>query len=223
MKKNVMMRVASALLVAVLMTTCAISGTFAKYTTSATGSDSARVAKWGVVITANGQMFTTTENKTVAGFTGNTVLSAKPTGNDKENVVAPGMEGKLMEMTITGTPEVAVEVKYEATLTLSDWKVDDAEYCPIEFTVGETTFKLGDSGIVTISDLKSKVEAAINAYTANYAAGIDLSATATVKTPVVSWKWAFTGNDDTKDTQLGNAATGATIALTVVTTVTQLD
>jgi len=50
MKKNVMMRVASALLVAVLMTTCAISGTFAKYTTSKTDSDSARVAKWGVSV-----------------------------------------------------------------------------------------------------------------------------------------------------------------------------
>ena len=47
MKKNVMMRAASALLVAVLLTTCAISGTFAKYTTSATGTDKARVAKWG--------------------------------------------------------------------------------------------------------------------------------------------------------------------------------
>ena len=47
MKKNVMMRVASALLVAVLMTTCAISGTFAKYTTTASGKDAARVANWG--------------------------------------------------------------------------------------------------------------------------------------------------------------------------------
>ena len=47
MKKNKMMRVASALLVAVLLTTCAISGTFAKYVSQATGSDTARVAKWG--------------------------------------------------------------------------------------------------------------------------------------------------------------------------------
>ena len=47
MKKNTMMRVASALLVAVLLTTCAISGTFAKYVSSAETSDTARVAKWG--------------------------------------------------------------------------------------------------------------------------------------------------------------------------------
>lgn len=47
MKKNMMMRIASVLLVAVLLSTCAISGTFAKYTSSASGSDKARVAYWG--------------------------------------------------------------------------------------------------------------------------------------------------------------------------------
>lgn len=45
MRKNRMMRAASALLVAVLMTTCTISGTFAKYVTSADSTDTARVAK----------------------------------------------------------------------------------------------------------------------------------------------------------------------------------
>ena len=47
MKKNKMMRIASVLLVAVLLSTCAIFGTFAKYTTSVTSQDSARVAYWG--------------------------------------------------------------------------------------------------------------------------------------------------------------------------------
>jgi hypothetical protein len=47
MKKNKMMRLASLLLVCVLLTTSVISGTFAKYTTSYTANDTARVAKWG--------------------------------------------------------------------------------------------------------------------------------------------------------------------------------
>ena len=51
MKKNFMMRAASVLLVAVMLTTCAISGTFAKYVTSDSGSDFARVAKFGVTVT----------------------------------------------------------------------------------------------------------------------------------------------------------------------------
>ena len=57
MKKNRMMRLASILLVATLMSTCTISGTFAKYVTTASGSDTARVAKWGVTVTANGALF----------------------------------------------------------------------------------------------------------------------------------------------------------------------
>ena len=57
MKKNVMMRVASVLLVAVLLTTCAISGTFAKYTTQDSASDKARVAKWGVELQVVGNLY----------------------------------------------------------------------------------------------------------------------------------------------------------------------
>ena len=47
MKKNRMMRLASILLVLVLMTSSVVGGTFAKYTTSVEGYDTARVAKWG--------------------------------------------------------------------------------------------------------------------------------------------------------------------------------
>ena len=57
MKTNKMMRLASVLLVAVLLSTCAISGTFAKYVTTKEASDSARVAKFGVTITASGKTF----------------------------------------------------------------------------------------------------------------------------------------------------------------------
>ena len=59
MRKNKMMRLASSLLVAVLITTSAISGTFAKYTTQDSASDSARVAKWGVTVMASGNLFGT--------------------------------------------------------------------------------------------------------------------------------------------------------------------
>ena len=47
MKKNRIMRVFSVLLALTLISTCAISGTFAKYVTRAEGEDAARVAKWG--------------------------------------------------------------------------------------------------------------------------------------------------------------------------------
>ena len=53
MKKNYSMRIASMLLVLVLLTTCVISGTFAKYVTSGSATEQARVAKWGVEFSAS--------------------------------------------------------------------------------------------------------------------------------------------------------------------------
>ena len=57
MRKNKMMRLASSLLVAVLITTSTISGTFSKYTTQDKASDAARVAKWGVELQVAGDMY----------------------------------------------------------------------------------------------------------------------------------------------------------------------
>jgi len=55
MRKNRMMRLASALLILTMVTTCAISGTFAKYVTEAKTTDTARVAKWGVKVDVTGE------------------------------------------------------------------------------------------------------------------------------------------------------------------------
>lgn len=220
MKKNRMMRVASALLVAVLLTTCAISGTFAKYVTSGSGSDSARVAKFGVTVSGTANTFEKTYAKddTSSSLTGNTVVST-------EDVVAPGTSGNMAAFTITGTPEVAVRVKFEGTLELgAKWVDSDSNYyCPLEITVGTTVFKGLDY------DSADAFEAAVNdeiaTYTKDYEANKDLS-TIGADAPAISWKWAFTGNDDVKDTYLGDQAAdsnAATISLSVTATVTQID
>ena len=60
MKKSKSMRAAGALLVATLLSTSAVSGTYAKYVTSDSGSDTARVAKFGVVVAASGSLFSET-------------------------------------------------------------------------------------------------------------------------------------------------------------------
>ena len=49
---NKMMKAASVLAVVTMLTTGIVGGTFAKYATGATGADNARVAKFGVSITA---------------------------------------------------------------------------------------------------------------------------------------------------------------------------
>ncbi|MGM9640088.1 MAG: hypothetical protein ACI3V3_01825, partial [Faecousia sp.] len=77
---------------------------------------------------------------------------------------------------------------------------DPVYYCPIVITVGSQTF----SGLdyASAADFEYAVQAAINAYSAQYEPGTDLS---TVPVPVVSWAWAFEGNN-VKDTALGDQA-----------------
>lgn len=219
MKKNKMMRIASVLLVAVILTTCAISGTYAKYVTSGNGSDTARVAKFGVTVTGTANTFKETYPKddTSATLIGNSVVST-------EDVVAPGTSGSMAAFTITGTPEVAVNVKFAGTLELGDKWVDSASayYCPIEVTVGDQTYKGND---YTSADLfEAAVNAKIATYSKDYVAGTDLS-TIGGNAPVITWKWAFEGNDD-NDTYLGDqaaAGNAATIFLDVTAIVTQID
>jgi hypothetical protein len=246
-----MMRMASALLVLTLLTTSVVSGTFAKYTTSADATSTARVAKWGVEVTASGSAFATsyaTDDDTVKSTITNSVVSAVQTGQTAaDNVVAPGTSGSLVNFTLKGTPEVAVNVSYEATLTISDtWKIETKSgdttnsevYFPIVITVGNFNYKMGsvasspadkatsgDYVYTTLKDLKDAVEGAINGYSANYAANTDLSSSS-ITAPSVSWSWAFSDNGyqtDAKDTALGNLTTAPTIELTVTTTVSQID
>ena len=219
MKKNKMMRAASALMVAVLLTTSVISGTFAKYVTSGNASDTARVAKWGVTVTGTADTFKEVyaKNDNSSTLDGNTVVST-------EDVVAPGTSGSMAAFTITGTPEVAVKVAFTGTLDLGDKWVDSnsAYYCPIEIKVGDTTFEGTTYGSAEL--FENAVNAKIATYSKDYAAGTDLS-TIGANAPAISWKWAFEGNDD-KDTYLGNQAAegnAATISLNVKVTVTQID
>lgn len=224
MKKNKMMRLASGLFAAVLLTTCAVSGTFAKYVTGGSATDSARVAKFGVAVTATGDMFKETYAKDNTSFTlsENTVVST-------DKVVAPGTSGSLGGVEITGTPEVAVRVACEAvTADFGDnWVDKDGNYyCPIEVTVGENTIK--GLSFDNIDAFETAVKDAVKTFTKDYAAGTDLG-TETAKSEnklAVSWAWAFEDNDDVKDTYLGDqAASGnaATISFEIATTVTQID
>ena len=220
MKKNKMMRVASALMVATLLTTSVISGTFAKYVTSGNASDTARVAKFGVTVTGTGETFAKEYAKNDNNFTiaANTVVST-------EDVVAPGTSGSMAAFTITGTPEVAVRVAFTGTLDLgAKWVYPDRIfYCPIEIKVGDTTFKGTD--YTTAELFENAVNDKIATYTKDYEAGTNLS-TIGADAPAISWKWAFEGKNDVKDTYLGDqeaAGNAATISLDVAVTVTQID
>lgn len=113
MRKNKMMRLASALLVLTLLTTSIISGTFAKYTTQDSAGDVARVAKWGVVLQAAGSLYGTNYQKSSNTITNGTEgISVKGTQIADTNVIAPGTKNETgMSFSINGTPEVSTFVQ----------------------------------------------------------------------------------------------------------------
>lgn len=229
MKKNVMMRLASFLLVAVLISTSAISGTYAKYVTAENGSETARVAKFGVGIEAESFGMFATDYKTddkSATFTGD--YSVSSADGDRDDVMAPGTSGSFADIAITGTPEVAVEVDIVSTVTISDnWTVAGDFYCPIVITVGGTEFYGLDYD--SAANFAAAIKANIDAKSAQYAPNTDLGATYNNTNLDLAWKWAFEGTDgkqtNVKDTALGDKAVAEdlTISIGVAITVTQID
>ncbi len=122
MRKNKMMRAASGLMVLTMLSTCAISGTFAKYVTEDRANDTARVAKWGVALQVDGNLYgtdylggnsTTFEKHVptlltdVQSISVSANATAKENGAVEANLVAPGTQSdKGFHFAINGTPEV---------------------------------------------------------------------------------------------------------------------
>lgn len=237
MKKS-MLRIASVLLVAVMLTTCIISGAFAKYVTTRTNdAEVATVAKWGVTITEN--TGDGADNDLFDASYVWTGAQTKPDGvtasvNAVAAVVAPGTTGSLKPFEIKGTPDVAVEITYASTLTLTNFV--EATYCPIVFNVAGTDYYIGKTAeINNIADLQTAVNNAIVAQKQIYGPNTNLDGEVDL---AISWTWCFdqaaattagyTGLviNDAKDTALGDAATGdnvPTIEWALTATVTQID
>jgi hypothetical protein len=232
MKKNAMMKIAAILMVAVLLTTCAISSTFAKYVSNDSTKSSARVAKWGVTVTVD-------DNDTAfaleyANNSGVMVESSVKTDvyeddllvTKKQYVVAPGTKNsKAINIAVSGTPEVATKVSAKTSLdnqtfvTLANWEVGtgvEATYCPIIFTVNGATYRVGTDADATDKNYyyanASALETAVNAAiaevfkTTSFAPNNSVAANLTV-----GWEWLFDA-DNANDTRLGNAAATATAA-----------
>ena len=213
MKKNVMMRVASALLVAVLMTTCAISGTFAKYTTTVSSSDGARVANWG---------FERTNTMDLSNLFLGTYEDGDVKSQDGKDVIAPGAEGKATfsfaydEKNGSDGPEVAytftVDVQESCAQAIKEneniqWKLDAGEW------------GTWDAMVAAIKALSGEADGS-----KDYAANTLPDAFGTADTVhTISWQWIFNTSDaaDIEDTDMGNADTLANCSIQITITATQ--
>ncbi len=225
MKKNRIMRVSIIMLALTLMTSCFVGGTFAKYVTNAEGSDSARVAKWGVEATVTGSAFA---DEYDVAEKGDREFDMSVSSDVK--VLAPGTSGEFTGVAISGTPETAVNVTKKADIELTGWFVDDAFYCPVVVTVNGSA--INGLNYSSADEFEAAVKAAVESFNGEYAPGTDLS-TIDGLDGAYSWAWAFDGTtgsvssqNDEKDTALGNleaAGTTNTIKLSATVTVTQID
>ena len=236
MKKNTMMRIASVLMVAVLLSTCAISSTFAKYVSSDSATDTARIAKWGVEVTATGNAFNV-EYQKKNDNTSYSVVSKDKNSTDEaviKNILAPGTSGEFGGFSITGSPEVLVDISVTADLNLSTWTLSNGtEYCPLVFTFGpendRTSYQIGgtyNNGTTDVSiDSLQKLEEAVE-YQFTKLSASSVAANSTIdRGTSFSWSWPFESNDDANanDTKLGDLDTAPTIAFNCNITVTQVD
>lgn len=238
MKKNRIMRVGVSLLVLTLITSCFVGGTFAKYTTGDSGSDTARVAKFGVTVTATGDTFATSYKSGQQGYENVEVVKS----GTEDKVVAPGTYGQMAGIKITGQPEVAVRISYEATkFDLGEnWKDKDGNYyCPLVIHIRnskelDTDKKTTISGLdyTSTDEFEAAVKAAVKEYNQIFRPGTNLNSQDD-KNLTIDWAWNFESGDDSskaannvKDTYLGDqaaAGNASTVSLEVTTTVTQID
>ena len=212
-KKNFALRIATGLMMAVLLTTCVISGTFAKYVTTGKGEATATVAKWGVEVTAT----TTGDGYLATSYTTDSAVNVKSSAS--QNMLAPGTSGKVVTLTVSGTPEVSARVEYAVTFDLGEnWEISSGEYCPLVIKVNETeltcTGTVAEFETAVINQIQSVVSGA------EFAAGESIDAALTVE-----WAWAYYVDADTdkKDTELSNAEAKAGFAISISATVTQVD
>lgn len=214
MRKNRMMRAASALLVAVLMTTCTISGTFAKYVTEVKASDNARVARWGF-----GETSTIDFDLFDASYDDSVVAS------NSDNLIAPGTtKTEMVKLNYAGVGgATAPEVDYKIDLNVVSAETSIADDIKnnsnIKWSFNNTGWVDWDTMITAIEAYTEDVEA--NALPAIANTGIE-----------IKWKWAFDAEDDipfaaedkdTLDTSMGDKVSLDTVKLTIALVATQKD
>jgi len=232
MKKNKMMRLASALLVLVLLTTCAISGTFAKYTSSAAGEDIARVAYWGwgdndfqidnlfatayieEEVNSAGAMDTTVTDIIAPGTTNSATFAFAYTNYQNDKITAPEV-AYTFDISTAGST-CADDIQSNTNI---QWKLDSGEWG-------------------TWAELMTAIELLDGAGdgATTYGPGALPAAFAPDTEHTISWQWIFETPDDAGtdgvnemdvqdgiDTAMGNKQLLDQVKIVINITATQID
>ncbi|MFA5561716.1 MAG: hypothetical protein WDA00_03670 [Eubacteriales bacterium] len=224
-KKTWTSKIAILAIALTLVTSYFVGNTFAKYITSASGSDTARVAHWGVAI--DGNTASEIASLAVSDLFANSYENAGGTlttvdgGTDK--VFAPGTAGAI-GFTVSGAPEVAYTFVVTATGgETGNWKdAEGDDYLPIVYTLTDNNTSDSEN-YGSMTALVAALNDLTTADTIAAGTAIDLDYT-------ISWAWAFESGNDAADTYLGdyaadpaNAATIPGVELSITITVTQVN
>ena len=216
LKNNRTMRAAVLLLALVLITSCFVGGTFAKYVTEGDGGDQARVAKFGVTVAATDNSMFKTKYATDDQQANTAGISASVESTTKDNLVAPGTKADdAFIFSITGKPEVAVNVKIAIGAQM-DVYLGAGTYPDLTTAAADDTFELAQdyypvvytlkqNGVVKVTGTLAEVATYLESISKDYKPNTDLSGEFGNYT--LSWEWAFDGNDKA-DTLLGHLAVG---------------
>lgn len=193
MKRNKLAKLMAFVLLVTVLAIILVSGTYAKYTTSATGTDTAKVALWSIKINDEDIAKAGTKKLTVDLFS--TITNTD--GTDEKNVsktdgslIAPGTMGSFNLVSIENASEV--NATYSVTYTLTG-----AEGIPLQFTTTKDNEGSWSNSLPSVNVTNA-----------------DLKAGAKADGTMVYWRWAFDGNDET-DTNLGTTTPTVTLKASV--------
>ena len=213
--KNKFMRIAAVMLMLCLVTTCAISGTFAKYTTEGAGEDSARVAYWGwteadmntglVIDDLFADTYDVATNAPVKGANGEKIIAPGTANSTKFGIIYTGVDGST-------APEVAYKISVSTAGSSCAQAIQDNEN--ITWTLDGTTYATWNELLDAIADLSID----------EVAAGTLPTGFGSADTHEIGWAWAFHTDDaaDAEDTAMGNTA-DLEVKIVITVTVTQIE
>ncbi len=180
-KRSIMIRVMAVLSVVMMFTICFVGGTFAKYTSSGSGSDTATVAKWSFKV---GETDVATENE----FTFNLFNTVKDTGGADETDISPA-DGTIIAPGTQGSFDLILKNESEVTAQYAiDYTVTNTNNIPVEFSVDGTnwTSELTDVTATEATKLQAKNDTN--------------SDTTTI---TIQWRWVFENYTKVADTSSG--------------------
>lgn len=198
--ENAIVKFTMFVLILTMLSLCLVSNTYAKYTSTFAGSDTAIVARWDVSAGDAAQttinLFDVSKIYDTNGVTDYTAGGTDDTdvrNGTTDAIIAPGTWGSFA-FTVSNNSDVTAEYTVDYTVTEAG--------IPLEWSTNGTDWSEDLSNVSTTT-------LAMN----------------TTQNVTVYWRWAFTKDAarDTSDTTLGTATTLATPEVTITTTFTQVD